>query len=83
MGALEPLIEPAYPTGGRVGRQPIGVPRMLRMYFLQQWFGLAEESLEDAIYDSQATRVRKARVHTPKAKAHCSAAKAAAKEAVK
>jgi len=53
---LEALIEPAYPTGGRVGRQPIGVWRMLRMYFLQQWFGLADEALEDAIYDSQAMR---------------------------
>ena len=53
---LEALIEPAYPSGGRVGRQPIGVPRMLRMYFLQQWFGLADEAVEDAIYDSQAMR---------------------------
>ena len=53
---LEALIEPAYPTGGRVGRQPIGVTRMLRMYFLQQWFGLADEAVEDAIYDSHAMR---------------------------
>ena len=53
---LEALIEPADPSGGRVGRQPIGVPRMLRMYFLQQWFGLADEAVEDAIYDSQAMR---------------------------
>jgi len=53
---LQALIEPKYPTGGRVGRQPIGVARMLRMYFLQQWFGLADEALEDAIYDSQSMR---------------------------
>lgn len=53
---LEALIEPAYPSGGRVGRQPIGVARMLRMYFLQQWSGLADEAVEDAIYDSQAMR---------------------------
>jgi len=53
---LVALIEPKYPTDGRVGRQPIGVPRMLRMYFLQQWFGLADEAVEDAIYDSQAMR---------------------------
>ena len=26
------------------------------MYFLQQWFGLADEALEDAIYDSQSMR---------------------------
>jgi transposase, IS5 family len=53
---LEALIEPKYPTLGRVGRQPIGLSRMLRMYFLQQWFGLADEALEDAIYDSQSMR---------------------------
>jgi IS5 family transposase len=50
------VIEPLYPTRGRVGRQPIGVPRMLRMYCLQQWYGLADEALEDALYDSQALR---------------------------
>jgi IS5 family transposase len=29
---------------------------MLRVYFLQQWYGLADEAIEDAIYDSQAMR---------------------------
>jgi IS5 family transposase len=29
---------------------------MLRMYFLQQWYSLSDEGLEDAIYDSQALR---------------------------
>jgi IS5 family transposase len=53
---LEAVIEPQYPSTGRVGRQPIGISRMLRMYCLQQWFGLADEALEDAIYDSQAMR---------------------------
>ena len=50
------LIEPHYPSSGRVGRPPIGVSRMLRMYFLQQWYSLSDEGLEDAIYDSQAMR---------------------------
>ena len=52
------VIEPLYPTttSGRVGRQPMGVPKILRMYLLQQWYGLADEALEDAIYDSQALR---------------------------
>ncbi len=49
---LEALIEPHYPRSGKVGRPPIGVPRMLRMYFLQQWYTLADEALEDALYDS-------------------------------
>ena len=34
----------------------MGVSKMLRMYLLQQWYGLADEALEDAIYDSQALR---------------------------
>ena len=29
---------------------------MLRIYCLQQWYGLADEALEDALYDSQALR---------------------------
>ena len=49
------VIEPFYPKGER-GRPPVGLERMLRMYFLQQWYGLADEAIEDAIYDSQAMR---------------------------
>jgi transposase, IS5 family len=48
-------IEPHYPKGRR-GRPPIGLERMLRLYFLQQWYTLADEALEDALYDSQALR---------------------------
>lgn len=47
------VLEPFYPKGQR-GRPPIGLERMLRVYFLQQWYGLADEALEDALYDSQA-----------------------------
>jgi IS5 family transposase len=47
------VIEPFYPKGKR-GRPPLGLERMLRVYFLQQWYGLADEALEDALYDSQA-----------------------------
>lgn len=50
------VIEPHYPKSGRRGRPPIGLKRMLRMYFVQQWYGLADEAVEDAIYDSQALR---------------------------
>ena len=46
------VIEPFYPKGQR-GRPPIGLERMLRVYFLQQWSGLADEALEDALYDSR------------------------------
>jgi transposase, IS5 family len=48
-------LRPLYPRGER-GRPPIGLERMLRIYFLQQWYGLADEALEDALYDSQALR---------------------------
>ena len=30
---------------------------MLRIYFLQQWYGLVDETSEDAIYDSHAMRI--------------------------
>jgi transposase, IS5 family len=49
-------IEPFYPKTGKRGRQPLGVERMLRMYIAQQCFGLSDEGIEDAIYDSQAIR---------------------------
>jgi transposase, IS5 family len=48
-------LEPHYPKGER-GRKPIGLERMLRVYFAQQWYGLADEAMEDALYDSQALR---------------------------
>jgi IS5 family transposase len=54
--ALVRVIEPFYPKGDGRGRPPIGVERMLRMYVAQQCFGLADEGIEDAIYDSQAIR---------------------------
>ncbi|WP_179117521.1 RES family NAD+ phosphorylase, partial [Burkholderia cenocepacia] len=47
------VIGPYYPKGER-GRPPIGLERMLRIYLLQQWYGLSDEGLEDALYDSIA-----------------------------
>ncbi|MBZ5875554.1 IS5 family transposase [Chromohalobacter israelensis] len=52
--ALSPSYFPN--ATGKRGRPPIGLERMLRIYFLQQWYALADEALEDAIYDSQAMR---------------------------
>ena len=54
--ALVAEIEPFYPKGAGRGRPPMGVARMLRMYVAQQCFGLSDEGIEDAIYDSQAIR---------------------------
>ena len=53
--ALCALIEPFYPKPGN-GRPPIGVERMLRIYFLQQWFNLSDPAAEEALYDSSAMR---------------------------
>jgi len=52
---LVECLRPLYPKGER-GRPPIGLERMLRIHFLQQWYGLADEAMEDALYDSQALR---------------------------
>ena len=40
-------LQPLYPKGER-GRPPIGLERMPRIYFLQQWYGLADEALENS-----------------------------------
>src|SRR6202795_145295 len=49
------LIEPVYPKAGN-GRQPVGVERMLRVYFLQQWFNLSDPAVEEVLYDSAGMR---------------------------
>ena len=49
------LIEPYYPKAGN-GRPPVGVERMLRIYFLQQWFNLSDPGVEEALYDSAVMR---------------------------
>ena len=53
---LEKTVAPFYPSSGGRGRPPIGLARMLRMYVAQQCFGLSDEGIEDALYDSQAIR---------------------------
>ena len=49
------LIDPYYPKAGN-GRPPVGLERMLRMYFIANWFNLADEACEDALYDISAFR---------------------------
>ena len=49
------LIEPHYPQAGD-GRPPVGLQRMLRIYFLQQWFNLSDPGVEEALYDSAVLR---------------------------
>jgi transposase, IS5 family len=48
-------LAPLYPKGER-GRPPVSLERMLRIYFLPQWYALADPAMEEALYDSQAMR---------------------------
>jgi IS5 family transposase len=49
------LVEPHYPKAGN-GRRPVGIERMLRIYFLQQWFSLSDPAVEEALYDAPRMR---------------------------
>lgn len=53
---LVEAIEPHYPKPSGAGRRPIGIERMLRIYFLQHWFNLSDPAAEEALYDSRAMR---------------------------
>ncbi len=49
------VIEPHYPRAPQ-GRPPHPLSRMLRIYFMQQWFNLSDPAMEDALYDSESMR---------------------------
>ena len=49
------VIEEYYPKAGS-GRQPMPMERMLRIYFMQQWYGLSDPAMEDALYDIESIR---------------------------
>jgi len=49
------LLEPFYPKEGK-GRPPIGLERMLRIHFLQNWFNLSDPGVEEALYDVESMR---------------------------
>ena len=44
------LIEPHAPAG-RTGRTPFLVSSMHRIHFMQQWFGLSDSAMEEALHD--------------------------------
>jgi IS5 family transposase len=52
---LVALVEPHYPRAGG-GRRPMPLERMLRVYFMQQWFNLSDPQAEDALYDIEPMR---------------------------
>ena len=53
---LVEVVEPYYPRPQGAGRRPVGLERMLRIHFLQQWFSLSDPGVEEALYDSRAMR---------------------------
>ena len=52
---LAQVIIKHYPKAGN-GRQPMPLEWMLRIYFLQQWYGLSDPAMEDALYDIESMR---------------------------
>lgn len=50
------VIEPYYFKEAGGGRPPMPLERMLRIYFLQQWFNLSDPAAEEALYDSASMR---------------------------
>ena len=47
---LVSVVEPHAPRA-RTGRPPFAVEVMLRIHYLQQWFGLSDQSMEEALRD--------------------------------
>ena len=47
------VIAPHYRRGG----QPIGLAVMLRIYLMQQWFGLSDPLMEDSLYEVASRRL--------------------------
>ncbi len=49
------LIEPFYPEAGN-GRQPYALDTMLRVHLMQNWFGLSDPGMEEALYEVASMR---------------------------
>ncbi|HFP9222557.1 TPA: IS5 family transposase [Raoultella planticola] len=48
---LVALIAPHAPAG-KSGRPPFAILTMLRIHFMQQWFGLSDPAMEEALHDT-------------------------------
>ena len=51
---LEPILK-EYPKSGK-GRRPIPAKIMLRIYLMQQWYGLSDPAMEESLYDIESMR---------------------------
>lgn len=52
---IQDLIEPVYPKAGN-GRRPYELSAMLRIHFMQQWYGLSDPAMEEALYEIASMR---------------------------
>ena len=52
---FEGLIVVHYPVAGR-GRRPYPLGAMLRIHFMQQWFGLSDPAMEEALWETPLLR---------------------------
>jgi IS5 family transposase len=52
---IQALIEPVYPKAGN-GRRPYELSAMLRIHFMQQWYGLSDPAMEEALYEIASMR---------------------------
>ncbi len=50
------VLRPLYHTEGRRGQQPKSLEVMLRIYLMQNWFGLSDPGMEDALYEIASMR---------------------------
>jgi IS5 family transposase len=48
--ALVQIVQPHAPKA-KTGRPPFAVETMLRIHYLQQWFGLSDPAMEEALHD--------------------------------
>lgn len=53
--AMLKVIEPFYPVAGR-GRRPYPLQTMLRVHLMQNWFGLSDPAMEEALYEIGSMR---------------------------
>src|SRR6202011_2115132 len=53
--SLLKVIEPFYPVVGR-GRRPYPLESMLRIHLMQNWFGLSDPAMEEALYEIVSMR---------------------------
>ena len=49
------LIEPVYPKAGN-GRRPYPLRAMLKVHLMQNWFGLSDPAMEEALYEIASMR---------------------------